>query len=126
MVAELSELILADVCRDGGSIVADFRRSDGSFTSIMLEVVAIPEIGEPRIFGQLRATTYKEFHHETYDEWKHVAEAVVPKGSDEEAALIADVDQWLSSTTVPEDNRQKILVKDLRHHIPERTGKERG
>jgi hypothetical protein len=82
-------LIEADVCRDGGSLVADFERDDGTHLSILLEVILSRlEPGEARHFGHLHVGTDIQNSCDPF--------TLVAKGSLAEAALRNDLDAWLN------------------------------
>lgn len=110
-------LIDADVCRDGGSLVADFKREDGSHLSILLEVVLRRlEPGEPCPYGHLHVGTNIQNYCDPL--------TIVPKGSSAEVELLNDLDSWLRSVaregTAEERNHRYVL--ELRSALERRDG----
>ena len=97
-------LIEADICRDGGSLVADFKREDGSYLSILLEVVLRRlEPGEPSAYGHLHVGTDIQNYCDPL--------TIVPKGSSAEIELLKDLDSWLRSVT-----GEGATTKERDHH----------
>lgn len=110
------ELICADVCRDGGSLAADFRLHDGSLLSLLLEVCEAPERGEPRRFGHLHVSDNVQN--------TCVKSSIISKDSAREREVVTMLDDWLSSPSVLEFVDAKPLehVRDLRRHLMQREG----
>jgi len=111
------ELIFADVCRDGGSLVADFRLTDGALMAVFLEVVGIPEPGQSRRFRHLHISN--DFPASRCD-----PRTIVSKNSDAERHLLEALDEWLKSPLIDEEVNPKKLdrVRELRLHVLERDG----
>jgi hypothetical protein len=108
------ELLGADTCRDGGSIVMEYRQEEGVLVSVLLEVTHIPEKGEPRRFGHLHVGSKIQ---NTCD-----VSTLVSKGSEQERSLLKDVDQLLLGTHP--NARQDSLhhLRELREHLSGRSG----
>ena len=111
------ELLCCDVCRDGGSIAVDYRRPDGSYYSVSLEVVEIPEPGEPRRFGHLHvgSTTQNQCDLAT----------VVPKGSEAEASLMRDLEMLANDPHLSVSGGSIEHLHDLRRFLLTRSGEPR-
>jgi len=94
------KLTVADVCRDGGSIVADFELDGGAVLSLLLEVSAP---GYP-VYGHLHAGN--EIQNRCN------SETVVPKGSSREKDLLSMLESWQASISSTEVRRH--LTGELR------------
>ncbi|MEO7688174.1 MAG: hypothetical protein ABIS51_02735 [Sphingomonas sp.] len=111
-------MIEADICRDGGSLVADFERDDGSRLSILLEVVLRHmESGEARHFGHLHVGTDIQNSCDP--------RTMVAKGSPAEVELLNDLDAWSNDMAgrVPAGKERSYLyVLELRSALENREG----
>ena len=112
-------LINADVCRDGGSIAADFRLGNGSILSLLLEVS--PE-GWPK-YAHLHAGNTVQ---STFD-----PNTVVAKGGRQEKEIISLLTNWrdlppLEPDEYPMETADKQAAVrwalELCRRIGERTG----
>ncbi len=105
------ELIRADIIRDGGSIVADFRQEDGALLSILLE---IGSDSEPRT-----ARRFKHLHVGPDIQNACTRETLVAKGSVSECELLLALDLWLAAPKLADSARldQLAWVRELREQL---------
>lgn len=76
------KLISAEICRDGGSIAADFRLDDGSMLSFLLEV----SLGNTPRYGHLHVGSDIQNSCDP--------STIIPKGSARESEVLALLDAW--------------------------------
>jgi hypothetical protein len=85
------KLISADVCRDGGSIAADFRLNDGPLLSLLLEVSFK---GWPH---------YAHLHAGTCIQNSCDASTIIEKGSLKEKEILSSLRKWKISSLLSEE-----------------------
>ena len=107
------ELICADILRDGGSLVAEFKQKDGSLLSILLEVKGRPEGGKARSFRHLHVGSTIQNHCDPA--------TIVAKASTEEKALLRELDNWIESQRISISRIEEWRhLLDLRSLLPTR------
>ena len=85
------KLISADVCRDGGSIAADFRLNDGSLLSLLLEV-------------SVKGWPYHaHLHAGTSIQNSCDASTIIEKGSLKEKEILSSLRKWKISSQLSEE-----------------------
>lgn len=111
-VRQHMKLISADVCRDGGSIAADFRLSDKSILSLLLEV---SRNGYPN-YAHLHAGSEIQ---NTCDE-----RTIVPKRSQREHEIISMLNTWKDSASQEPDEKANSVrwALELCNNIGKRSG----
>lgn len=112
-MARVLELIGADVCRDGGSIALDYRKDDGALVSVFLEVNRYLD-GE--------APTYGHLHVGSEIQTRCDASTIVSKGSDEERALLRDIEALSRLTPTGARSNTMHWLGELRERLSGRTG----
>jgi hypothetical protein len=105
-------LVSGGICRDGGSITADFQRDDGSLLSLMLEVCGVPETGEERRFRHLHVGPTIQ---STCD-----PSTIIVKGSEQEAMLLAELNGWTGNRRERLNDADIAAFEDLLARLPSR------
>lgn len=110
-------LVAGGICRDGGSLAADFQHENGSLLSILLEVVGGDGRADGPRFGHLHAGSTIQS--------SCTSSTIVEKGSEREARLLAEIDGWLSGAgeiVPPEQQEAFAALLELRRQLPNREG----
>ena len=113
MFVRMLELIGADICRDGGSIALDYRKEDGTLVSVLLEVNRYLD-GETPTYGHLHIG--REIQN------RCDASTIVLKGSNEERALLRDIEELRHLTPTGARGSTVHWLSQLEDRLADRTG----